>query len=1593
MENIKIVIDDHVSKLSEDTTSTLPKDTTSTLSEDTTSTLPEDTTSTLPEDTTSTLPTKEGCGEPGFPTMCLNMIVKNEAHIIEKTLTNILEYLPIDYWVISDTGSTDDTKKIIQEFFDKRNIPGELVEHEWTDFAYNRNKALECSKGKSEYLFIFDADDEIRGDLVMPKNLTNFDQYSFYFQKNHSYTRPLLVNNRKGWKWTGVLHEYMGSTETTGQIRSCTLEGDYHFISGRSGNRSKNPNKYLDDAIVLSKGFDTEKTRDPGLAARYAFYCAQSYKDQGQEYHEQSIEWYKKCLELQNWSQEKYVACLYIGDMYKNKGDSDSALKYWFKSAEYDGERIECITRAMSLLRETGQNLFVNALYHKYKNYKHVLYGKLFLQAWSYESYDIEYNNSVSAFYINDKQSGYECCKKILENYKKINIVNLGLTMKNLGFYSDHMKTDTAILDLFYLIDNIISTECLSQDTYNTWNTIFEIVRPKLTEPISFSHTNGETETEIKVFLSFTTCKRIDLFQQTVNSLLAHCSDISLVDYWYCVDDNSSEDDRAKMKELYPWITFYDKTIGEKGHRASMNLIYDKLIELKPTYWVHLEDDFLFHHKMPYISEGIRGLTELSNLGVRQVVFNRNYGETINNYSVKGHIKSPFPDYVLHVHDTSTRFPYLNCHYWPHYSFRPSIIDVSTILQLGNFDSSNQFFEMDYAKKWTEAGHKTAFLDRITHRHIGRLTSEQGDTSKPNAYKMNEEKQFDNNTTNVTDNTTLPIIQVKSSCPIKIVNLERRQDRKQKTIEILAKSGFREEDYEFIKAVDGKSIRPTKELANLFDGNDFGSKGGVIGCALSHVSLWQRLVEDPDNSYYLIMEDDFIVCQDFKTKMTSLTPYFREKDVVFLGYHMFEKERNKVRSVYENNKKSLIRVYPLNNRLYIGGYYAYSINKTGAKKVLHYIAKNGIKHGIDYLNKIMPELHSYECQPQLVFSEWNEGGKAIETDIQNSNDCLDFSKIDSVNIDDFSKRLSDNYVFYPNLDHIGDDLYYHKKTLKEMVNIADNDDNCAAFNTLGFFKNRVDTKNLVSSRYFKPGDGIYVKKEYTTKNVCFIHSCYKKEIGPILLENTISVIMKSGLINDLNELYICNIGEELNVELFSHPKIKVIQLTTDTELFELPTLIYIWKFCQEQHNENTNILYLHTKGLLYIHDPVRFKYNQDWTNMMLYFLVKRYQTCLKIMKTNDCIGCNYNECHAKHFSGNFWWSKSSYIKNLKPLTLDLQRHQAEFWLLSGKDVKYHVLHNSNVNHYQEPYPESKYQTTHVKMLCNWTTSENLCKEWSNMCEDVENRRWKNIKLTWTDDKSQIDYYVIINKPLNDNEYYDPKRTVVFQMEPWVNDPKNTWGVKTWGKWAEPDPKEFLAVRGRKTAHHNNAFWQLEQSLSELLEPIPEKTKTIASICSSKYFDEGHIARIDFLKYVESKNDVIIDVYNQDNKHGFKHFQGPLNPYLDKSKGIMPYKYYFMVENNYERDFITEKIWEPILCETLVFYYGCPNVTDYIDERAFVQLDMNDFEKSYQIIKQAIEEDWHSQRLPHIREEKAKILNELAFFPTLEKIFNTKKMNI
>ena len=1820
--------------------------------------------------------------------ICLNMIVKNESHVIVETLENLCSYINFSYWVISDTGSTDNTKEVITSFFLAKNIPGEIVEHEWRDFGHNRSKALECAYNKTDYLLIFDADDRLIGDFKLPA-VYDKDQYQLLFGTNFVYTRPLLINNRKKWCFKGVLHESLSSME---QVNGASIiEGNYHVMSGRTGARSQNPNKYIDDANILKKAHFDELKTDYNLSCRYAFYCAQSYKDAGVNYYDDAIEWYKKCLDLKMWVQEKFYGCLNIGLIYSYKKDYLNALKYWYKTIEYDPERIEGIIHAMNYLRNDGQHILINALYHKFKNYNKNLEGKLFLFKNVYND-ELEYHNTISAFYIHDKKSGYECCKTIILN-NTISSSLLKSTISNMQFYIDFLKddcvslnTNTDALKMFYVVDKIMGDMCCKNEQVETnmmniWNILFEKSRPLLSAYSNYSFSNREKP---QIIISFTTCKRLELFKQTIQSILNHWLDIDKIDYWFCVDDNSCEKDRNNMKTLYPWINYYMKNTEEKGHKHSMNIIWDKLNELKPTYWIHMEDDFLFHTKMNYVEEAIRGLRSGAcvDAQVKQILFNKDYGETIEQYNSSGHVMNDDNNSIV-IHDfKSGVFPYQNCHYWPHYSFRPSLTDVKTILELGNFDTEDTFFEMTYAKKWTTAGYKSGFFNKITNRHIGRLTINRGDKTSPNAYELNSEAQF---------YKPAATAEAAPEPSIKIINLERRTDRKEATIKKLSDVGINEDQYEFIKAVDGFALEPTIELKRLFNGNDFGSRKGFIGCALSHYDLWKRLLVDDKNDYYVIMEDDFSLCSHFKQKFMGLLPVFKEKEMLFMGYHMFEKNRQKVLDIYVDDPSyEIIKVEPLNKNLYIGGYFMYSINKKGAQICIDYIQRYGIKHGIDYIVKIMQNLSCFETQPHMAVSIWNEHGAPIDSDIQNIgdffdfsklaapdlsgnniyingisglgnnlfqiavaiyykeiyknnnnnkniniilnktseclqsgtgnkfgknklktsyfntilnkfntanivpeckhvlyNDCLSLNKIDLVagenvlisgycqnvdlffdvreklwdyfNLEDeaikrplaekykidnnainimlgirigidggfkfstFSKKSykqainaiidssllrsagateiiniyvlsdvedvycmldtsdkyniicvneddisqmyvgvmcnhfilsdstyhwwiaflkwakdpsvkvyvfnntfienrcllnstlkmewtgidlipNDNFIFMKNVDHCGDDMFRNNVSLPMLIDRAEKESECVAFNTMGFFKNKVDIHTLKPSPYFDTDDGIYIKKEYYETN--------KKILLP-KINSSLQELAEFFFLDKCNKylhnyipIYEKHLDERRNIitNIFEIG-IGCIERNQMTHMskynYKTGNSLRAWKhYCK-----NANIYGIDIFEECLFEEPQIKTFICDQSNAaQLQGLMDKINVKMDLIVDD---GSHVIE----HQVISFMTLEKYLTDDGIYIIEDIWNHHFDQWkqltcfpiqYVNYIKLKYDIFYydqssdKSNAVDCMCVFKQKINNRIRIKMLCNWTHSENLCKEWSNMCEDPVNFRWKNYQLVWSDNKDEIDYYVIINSPPRD-AYFDPLKTIVFQMEPWVNDPTKNWGVKTWGQWAEPDPSKFLAVRGRKTTHHNNAFWQLELTYKELFEmdPVRNKQHTISSICSSKYFDEGHIARIDLLKYIEQKNDpnVQIDIYNADNNHNFINYKGPVSPYVDKSKGMLSYKYYFMMENNYEENFITEKIWEPILCESLVFYYGCPNVTDYIDARAFVLLDPNDFEKSYQIIKQAIEEDWWSQRIDVIRQEKRKILNELSFFPTIDKILMRCNNNI
>ena len=284
----------------------------------------------------------------------------------------------------------------------------------------------------------------------------------------------------------------------------------------------------------------------------------------------------------------------------------------------------------------------------------------------------------------------------------------------------------------------------------------------------------------------------------------------------------------------------------------------------------------------------------------------------------------------------------------------------------------------------------------------------------------------------------------------------------------------------------------------------------------------------------------------------------------------------------------------------------------------------------------------------------------------------------------------------------------------------------------------------------------------------------------------------------------------------------------------------------------------------------------------------------------------------------------------------------------------------------------------VLLACNWCSSKELCDIWDKMSKG--NYIWNNIQIV---SEEPCDYYCIINQPPN-NLKLILENTIVFIMEPYMDKNLHMWNKD----WLSID-KSIFKWYGSHDKYYNNNEWHLSKTYTELKNEEIIKDENLSNILSTvlsdKYKDPGQIKRIDFIKFLETKNDIQVDVFGG-NKFSWNNYKGSL-PYHQKDKSLLPYKYIFNVENFQINNYYTEKLIDGILAECLVFYHGAPNIKELIDEKAFIWLELSNFEDDYQIIKKAIEDNLWSQRLSYIKEAKKKILEELQFFPRIEKIIN------
>jgi glycosyltransferase involved in cell wall biosynthesis len=252
-------------------------------------------------------------------TICLNMIIKNEAPVIGRCLDSVKPF--IDRWVIVDTGSTDDTRELVRKHLE--GVPGELHERPWKNFGHNRNEALQLASPHGDYLFFIDADERLELPAAYQRPWLSADGYHVNVSyAGISYARCALVASRLPWRWEGVVHEFLACGAP---FKLDTLEGPSVLVA-HDGARSRDPDTYRKDAALLE-----EALRQNPNSTRDTFYLAQSYRDAGELVKSRDV--YRRRSTMKGWEEEGWFAQYQAAILEERLGSPPEVISFAYLSA------------------------------------------------------------------------------------------------------------------------------------------------------------------------------------------------------------------------------------------------------------------------------------------------------------------------------------------------------------------------------------------------------------------------------------------------------------------------------------------------------------------------------------------------------------------------------------------------------------------------------------------------------------------------------------------------------------------------------------------------------------------------------------------------------------------------------------------------------------------------------------------------------------------------------------------------------------------------------------------------------------------------------------------------------------------------------------------------------------------------------------------------------------------------------------------------------------------------------------------------------------------------------------------------------------
>lgn len=281
--------------------------------------------------------------------ICLNMIVKNEALNLARLFSSLRSF--ISYYVISDTGSTDNTVEVISQLGNQYNIEGLVHEDKWVDFATNRNHALDharraliSGKHRCSWLLIIDADEEfIVQDKQFISKLLPETSYRIYKNINGLCFKHLALLNvhQEEWRWKGAIHNYLAGRSS--DCRVLYLPGVYikchEFEGAKSRPFKSRTEKSEADIQILKKELRDKSLSNQNLHRFFQLgmeYCTTSQ-------HEKAIEMFQAIANYKvSGAEITYSSCIFLAMIFLEEfKDFSQSEQYCFQAIRINDNRKE----------------------------------------------------------------------------------------------------------------------------------------------------------------------------------------------------------------------------------------------------------------------------------------------------------------------------------------------------------------------------------------------------------------------------------------------------------------------------------------------------------------------------------------------------------------------------------------------------------------------------------------------------------------------------------------------------------------------------------------------------------------------------------------------------------------------------------------------------------------------------------------------------------------------------------------------------------------------------------------------------------------------------------------------------------------------------------------------------------------------------------------------------------------------------------------------------------------------------------------------------------------------------------------------------